>query len=154
MNDVQQALLIKNAYKHPHETKNTTALVTANGHVTIAHVDNLNTLFQFTLEQWQEIVDFVSIATWDELRDKPEAEKDWVDWSKVSKGYDWVAMDSDNAIFEYTGEEPEIDPSINENAWIMSGEDGSGHWNRNTLLVAPENLDWRKSLRKRPETRL
>lgn len=74
-NDTQQALLIKNAYRHPHET-NTTALVTANGHVTIAHVDDLNTLFQFTLEQWQEIVDFVSIATWDELRDKPKEKEE------------------------------------------------------------------------------
>lgn len=56
--DTQVALLLRNGFTYRNAT-NKTVMVTANGHVTLTPVADMDVALQFTLEQWRKIVEFV-----------------------------------------------------------------------------------------------
>lgn len=132
-NTTQQALLVRGAVlgdAEPHISR--TAIVTVNGHVTIVPVANPATGVQFTFEQWKAIVEFVQTA--DDGRWGP-------DWALVPPEFNYVAMDESGFIGQYGKE-----PFISEDVWIID----DSNWGYSDDLYAPDGLNWRKSLRKRP----
>ena len=79
---------------------------------------------------------------------------DYIDWSKVPKGYDWVARDpwdeeADNDIVRAYRNKPSMTPHPLGGSW----DDGNGwltYCAHQELGLKSPLPDWRESLRRRP----
>lgn len=134
--DTQVALLLRNAFTYRAAT-NKTVMVIANGHVTLTPVADIDVAMQFTVGQWNEIVEFVDT----QLLQAFEDEQGWqVDWAAIPTEYKYVAVDEDGRAFAYL-EQPHTDDDI----WIAKGDcfriEGADF---------PDIADWRKSVIRRP----
>lgn len=102
----QPALLIQNAYKWK-QANNKTVLVAANGHVTLTPIEDVDIAMQFTPEQWQQIVEFVELQTW-----QP-------DWDSIDEEFIYVTRDKyDSTLWAYT--KP---PICHAESWEPNGDD-------------------------------
>lgn len=140
MNTVQVGLLIKDAGRH--EWKNRTVIVTANGQVTFAYGQDHNTGMQFTIDQWNEIVQFVGAQV------KPKEDKaSWdIDWSEIDCKYNYVAVDMNGIVFAFR-HEPELRKS--DGVWGGGPSNKRGDF-KPIYPNVPVGLDWTQSLIKRP----
>lgn len=80
----------------------------------------------------------------------PELFGDYVDWSKVPIGFNWIAVDGDGEIGGY-----DVNPILGDTMWIVGR--GGSYWRR-SYNVLPDDVrigplpPWRDSLRHRPNT--
>lgn len=137
----QPALLLKDAYK-VREAGNKTILVSANGSITFVPLYDMDAPIQLTVEQWNELVDFVDNAL---LADQEMRGEAWEpDWSAIDERLRYVAVDKDGSVWAY---ELEPDAPIGDTTVWCNGAGGA----LDVLEIkAPKYLNWRKSLRVRP----
>lgn len=136
MNTVQVALLLRDAVKTPGAASKTVTLTT-NGEVSFVFGAGNQMALCFTVEQWNEIVEFVDT----QLLQAFEDEQGWqVDWAAVPTEYKYVAVDEDGRAFAYLEQ-----PHTNDDIWIAKGDcfrlEGADF---------PDIADWRKSVIRRP----
>lgn len=137
----QPALLLKDAYK-AREAASKTVLVSANGSVTFMPLHGVDAPIQLTVEQWNELVEFVDNAL---LADREMCDEAWQpDWSAIDERFRYVAADKDGSVWAY-----ELEPDAPLGGTTVWCNGGGG-----TLdildIKAPAYLNWRKSLRVRP----
>lgn len=140
--DSQAALLLRNAYGN-RRTPNKTVIVLANGNVTLSAILDMDYAFQFTIEQWNEIVEFVDgqlLQAFEDEIDKRAAQ--WPDWSKIDSRYQYWAVDSDGNSYAF-----EERPRISENVWLPDGKP----FEDTGFVELPVGIDWRTTLRIRPQ---
>lgn len=83
------------------------------------------------------------------------AQDDYIDWRKVSDGYDWIAMDADGTICQFAGAAPVCGASMEggRDMWYVH-KDGKV-WRENDILPTSAIIGplppWRESLRRRPK---
>ena len=144
MDNVQAGLLVKDAVVRElpaHMSK--TVIVTANGQVRFTNGHDLNTGMKFTLDQWNEIVQFVE-SQLDAVGDK--AQRDWEpDWSGVPQHLKYIGVDKNGKVHAY---EVAPDADENYNEWLY-GEEG-GDFKELYGQSVPEGLNWKARLFTRP----
>lgn len=116
-----------------------TVIATANDCVSFVFGPDHTTGMKFTLDQWNEIVQFVE----SQLAPVVEETPSWVDWSRIDEKYNFVAVDEDRTVWVYNAK-PYIIAS--EEIWVCGKE---GEFSR-LLVLPPANIDWTQSLIKRP----
>lgn len=140
----QPALLLRDAYIKAigMSALNRNVMVVANGHVIFTALHDVDVSLRFSIEQWNQIVEFVD----NQLLDGSERacqDEDWVDWSHVSSRCNYVAADESGVVWEYRNE-----PSIKEELCVWWPKNDVAH--QKILLKYPKHINWRESLRKRP----
>jgi len=145
--NAQAALLLRDAFTYRAAT-NKTVMVIANGHVTLTPVGDIDVAMQFTIAQWNEIVEFVDsqlLQAFEDEQDKRASRVNWasweVDWSQIPGEYSYAAIDEDGRAFGYSNE-----PRIIENTWGARGEYFRLKEYDNPSTVA----NWRTSVIRRP----
>jgi hypothetical protein len=78
------------------------------------------------------------------------AGEDYIDWSKVPEGYDWVAIDSAHSLGEGRPWGYSQEPKINDsNRWYLKGRPPLCCEITKDMIIG-SLPDWRDSLRRRP----
>jgi hypothetical protein len=140
--NLKAAILLKNGWRTP-STEPAPIIVTAGDcGVFIATAIDMRYGIKFTVEEWNQIVEFVDNQLLDEAEAK--ADESWKpDWSKINPEYNYVAADSDGRVHAYFTK-----PEIYDHEWCI-GEDGGDfiHVRHESL---PEGINWKQTLYTRP----
>lgn len=136
------ALLLKDAAKGFGTAK--TVIATANDCVSFVFGPDHTTGMKFTLDQWNEIIQFVESQLGASGDREAEKQPSWgPDWSRVPLQYNYFAIDA-NGLGNVYGEKPQIGTYADE--WIGGGCIYKTWKQFNTPLP----VDWKESLCKRP----
>jgi len=142
METTQVAILARGAVNLPGYQCSKTATITANGQVTFVFGPSNDFSVKFSLDQWNEIVQFVE-SQLDAVGDK--AQPSWVNWSEVPSDHNYVAGDENRKVYSYQ-DKPIRTPM--EGMWVC-GVDGSGVDILDHVTL-PQSISWQKSLCVRP----
>lgn len=137
---IRPSLVAKQAIVSPHRGREGCVITAGKAGVFFAYAGEMNSGMKFSLEEWNQVVDFVDSQIM-------AAHEDWVDWAQVPAKYIYVAADRDGQVYGYSIK-PEPDTNKYYEWFLQDGAVGANE--RLYGLTLPAETTWEESLRKRP----
>ena len=138
--NLQPCLLAKDAIRNQQGGTQAAIITVDKTGVHFGNAVLLTNGINFSLDEWQQIVDFVASQ-------KPVEEASWEpDWEGIGTKYNYVAVDENGELWAYS-HEPQLRTFLWKPDWRVEGS----KWEQLHNQKSPNNLDWTQSLRKRPD---